>query len=222
MTAPVAPWALTGESLVALARDGSATGPLPAGMSPVPGGPALLIANRFTDSPVGPYLELAIGRLTRLGPRLGWCFTTMVVDSTDSRRGGRLNWGFPKELGRLLWRQDGDERELRWVERDICLRGVPSRFVLPMLVHVRAVQRRADGPVVVPTRVRGRARPAGVHVYVPTDDPLTGLTGAHRGIHIAGMRFTVKPARHPAGLTSTLLAPLRAPEPALSLPLPGD
>lgn len=222
MTAPVAPWALTGESLVALARDGGAAGPLPMGMSRLPGGPALLVANRYADSPVGPYLELAVGRLARLGPRPGWCFTTMVVDSADSRMGGRLNWGFPKELGRLLWRQDGDERELRWVDRDICLRGVPSRFVLPMLVHMRALQRRADGPVVVPTRIRGRARPAVVHVYVPKDDPLAGLAGAHRGIHVAGMRFLVKPARHPVGLTSTLRAPLRAPEPALSLRLPGD
>lgn len=221
MSAPVAPWALTGESLVAVTRGGAAASPLPAGMARIPG-PGLVIANRYTDSPVGPYLELAIGCLARLGARPGWCFTVMVVDNPEARMGGRLNWGFPKELGKLLWRQDGDERELRWVDRDLCIRGVPSKFVLPMLVPMRALQRRADGPVVVPARLRGRARPAQVTVYAPQDDPLAGLAGKHRGVHVAGMKFTVRPARHPIGLASTLLAPLRAPEPALSWSAPGD
>jgi hypothetical protein len=185
-------------------------------------GPALVIANRYTDSPVGPYLELALGCPARLGVRPGWCFTTVVVDQPDARMGGRLNWGFPKELGKLLWRQDGDERELRWVDRDICVRGTPTKFVLPLLLPMRALQRRADGPVVVPARLRGRGRIATVNVYVPQGDPLVALAGGHRGLHLAGMRFTVRPARHPVGLASTLLAPLRAPEPALSWSAPGD
>lgn len=221
MSAPVAPWALTGESLIALARCPTPPGPLPAGMAKLPG-PALVIANRYTDSPVGPYLELALGCPARLGVRPGWCFTTVVVDQPDARMGGRLNWGFPKELGKLLWRQDGDERELRWVDRDICVRGTPTKFVLPLLLPMRALQRRADGPVVVPARLRGRGRIATVNVYVPQGDPLVALAGGHRGLHLAGMRFTVRPARHPVGLASTLLAPLRAPEPALSWSAPGD
>jgi hypothetical protein len=221
VSAPVAPWALTGESLIALARCPTPPGPLPAGMAKLPG-PALVIANRYTDSPVGPYLELALGCPARLGVRPGWCFTTVVVDQADARMGGRLNWGFPKELGKLLWRQDGDERELRWVDRDICVRGTPTKFVLPLLVPMRALQRRADGPVVVPARLRGKGRMASVNVYVPQDDPLVALAGGHRGLHLAGMRFTVRPARHPVGLASTLLAPLRAPEPALSWSAPGD
>ncbi|MCU1375344.1 MAG: hypothetical protein JWO68_2630 [Actinomycetia bacterium] len=221
MSAPVAPWALTGESLMALARCPTPPGPLPAGMAKLPG-PALVIANRYTDSPVGPYLELALGCPARLGARPGWCFTTVVVDHADARMGGRLNWGFPKELGKLLWRHDGDERELRWVDRDICVRGTPTKFVLPLLVPMRALQRRADGPVVVPARLRGKGRIASVNVYVPQDDPLVALAGTHRGVHVAGMRFTVRPARHPVGFASTLLAPLRAPEPALSWSAPGD
>jgi hypothetical protein len=221
VSAPVAPWALTGESLIAVARCRTAPGPMPAGMAKLPG-PALVIANRYTDSPVGPYLELALGCPARLGARPGWCFTTVVVDHPDARMGGRLNWGFPKELGKLLWRQDGDERELRWVDRDICVRGTPSKVVLPLLVPMRALQRRADGPVVVPARLRGKGRIASVNVYVPQDDLLAPLAGTHRGLHVAGMRFTVRPARHPVGFASTLLAPLRAPEPALSWSAPGD
>jgi hypothetical protein len=221
MTAPVAPWALSGESLVALARCRETPGVLPDGMTRIPG-PALVVANRYSHSPVGPYLELAIACPARLGPRPGWCFTTMVVDNPEARAGGRLNWGFPKEVGRLLWAHDGDARELRWADRDICVRGTPRSFVLPFLVTLRALQRRGDGPVVVPGRVRGRAHLATVSVYAPQEDPLAGLAGEHRGAHIAGMHFTVKPARQPVGFSSTLLAPLRAPEPALSSCAPGD
>lgn len=217
MSAPVAPWALSGESLLALARFGGHRSalPLPEGLAHLPG-PALVVANRYEQSPVGPYLELAVAVPARLGPRPGWAFTTMVVDSADARMGGRLNWGFPKELGRLLWSADGDERELRWLDRDVCVRGVPRRFAVPFLVPVRALQRRGDGPVVVPARLRGRARPASVRVYAPAGDPLACLAGSHPGALLSSMRFVVKPARRPAGFTSTLLAPLRAPEPALS------
>ena len=98
----------------------------------------------------------------------------------------------------------------------------PSVLVLPVLVPMRALQRRGDGPVVVPGRVWGRAHAAAVHVYAPAGDPLAPLGGRHRGVHLAGMHFRVKPARRPVGFSSTLLAPLRAPEPALSLSAPGD
>lgn len=219
MSAPVAPWAMTGESLVALSR-GHADDPLPSGLRRVPG-PSLVVANRYTDSPVGPYLELAVGVLALLGVRPGWCFTTMVVDNPAARLGGRLNWGFPKEVGRLLWHVDGDERELRWADRDICVRGAPARFVVPVLLPMRALQRRGDGPVVVPGRLLARAHLARVHVYAPADDALAPLAGRHRGLHLSGVRFVVRPARRPVGLASTLLAPLRAPEPALGVEKPA-
>jgi hypothetical protein len=221
VTAPVAPWALAGETIVTLARCSPAPSELPAGLACIPG-PLLIVANRYTDSPVGPYLELAVGRPARLGLRPGWCFTTMVVDRPEARLGGRLNWGFPKELGRLVWAQDGDERELRWADRDVCVRGVPTKVVFPVLLPVRSLQRRGDGPVVVPARVRGRGRLARVTVYAPTGDPLAPAAGTHLGVHVAGMRFVVRPARRPVGIASSLLAPLRAPEPALSWRTPGD
>lgn len=221
MSAPVAPWAVAGESLIAVARCPDPPGTLPAGLAKLPG-PALVIANRYTDSPVGPYLELAIGCPARLGARPGWCFTTMVVDNAAARKGGQLNWGYPKELGKLLWRQDGDERELRWADRDVCVRGTPGSLVVPFLVPMRSLQHRVDGPVVVPARLRGKARTASITVYAPKDDGLARLAGTHRGVHVASMKFVVKPARHPVGFASTLLAPLRAPEPALVSSAPGD
>ena len=215
VAAPFAPWCLSGESLVGLAPRRSSLRPLPWGLHPLPG-PALIVAVAFAESPVGPYLELAVGEPARLGVRPGWCITTMVVDSAESRVGGRLNWGFPKELGTLVWRSDGHERELHWTERDIVVRGRAGGLPLPMMVPVRTLQRRGDGPVVVPGRLRGWARLARIQVEVPESDGLAPLAGRHPGVHVAGMRFLVRPARRPVGLASTLRAPLRAPEPALS------
>jgi hypothetical protein len=214
-----APWTLTGESIVALARCRDSLGPLPPELRPMPG-PVLVVGVHYDGSPVGPYLELGIGEPARLGARLGWCFTTMVVDSPDSRTDGRANWGFPKELGTLTWDRDGDERELHWAERQLVVRGRPTALRAPMLVPVRALQRRGDGPVVVPGRLRGLARYAHVDVEVATGDPFAPLAGRHRGATVDSMRFVVRPARQPFGLTSTLRAPLHAPEPALSSPVP--
>ena len=209
---------LTGESIIGLARCPARLGAMPGGLRRVPG-PVLVAAVRYSSSEWGPYLELAIGEPARLGLRLGWCMTTMVVDSAASRSQGRAAWGFPKELGTLTWDADGDERELRWSEREIVVRGVPSSARLPVLVPVRALQRRADGPVVVPGRLRGLARLARVEVATPDDDALWPLNGFHRGCTVSGMRFVVRPARTPFGLTSTLRAPLHAPpEPALASP----
>lgn len=213
--APHAPWVLGGESLLAMASPGRPVGDLPEGLARLPG-PCSITAARYDDSPVGPYRELAVGQPARLGSRLGLCITTMVVTSVDSRLGGRVNWGFPKELGTLVWLDEGEDRILRWEERDIVVRATPVGPALPVLLPLRALQRRADGLVSVRGHARGRGRVARVEVTVPDDDPLAGLTGRHRGLLVAGMRLVVNPARRPVGLTATLRAPLRAPEPALS------
>jgi len=140
----------------------------------------------------------------------------MAVTSVDSRLGGRINWGFPKELGTLVWLVEGDDRVLRWEERDIVVRATPVGPPLPVLLPLRALQRRADGPVTVDGHARGRGRMARVEISVPDDDPLIGLSGRHRGLMVAGLRLVVSAARRPVGLTATLRAPLRAPEPALT------
>jgi hypothetical protein len=142
----------------------------------------------------------------------------MAVTSTDARVGGRVNWGFPKELATLRWTVDGDARRMEWLERGIVISGEPSSVVVPAFVPMRTLQRRSDGPVVVPGRLSGRARLGRVTLETTPGDPLATLAGRHRGVVVRGLRFVVAPARVPAGLMSTLLAPLRAPEPALSAP----
>ena len=212
---PHAPWLLGGESLLALASVKQPLGDVPEGLPRVPG-PCSITAARYDDSPVGPYRELAVGQPAHLGGRLGLCITTMVVTSVDARLGGRVNWGFPKEMGTLVWLDEGDDRVLRWEERDIVLRASPVGPPLPVLLPLRALQRRADGLVSIRGHARGRGRVARVEVDVPADDPLAGLAGRHKGLMIAGMRLVMSPARRPVGLTATLRAPLRAPEPALT------
>jgi hypothetical protein len=213
-TPPHAPWSLTGECLLGWVRPG-AVGPLPVDLSPLPG-PTLLTAARYDHSPVGPYLELAVGQPARLGARPGVCITTMVVNSADSRIGGRVNWGFPKQVGTLTWTVDGEGRSLRWEERDIVVRASPSGPAVPVFVPLRALQRRADGPVVVPGRLWGRGRVSRIDVDVPAGDPLAGLAGRHWGFLVSGLHLVVDPARQPSGLTATLRAPLRAAEPAMT------
>lgn len=217
MTAPHAPWSLTGECIVAWARwRGPRANELPGDLRALPG-PCSITAARFESSPVGPYLELAVSEPARLGARPGMCITTMVVDSQDSRVGGRLNWGFPKEMGTLSWDGSGDERTLVWEERKVRVHAAPGGPSLPVFLPMRALQRRADGMVVVPGRLLGRARVSRIEVETAEGDALSGLAGRHRGLLVAGLKLVVDPARRPYGLAATLRAPLRAPEPALSL-----
>src|SRR2546423_8397307 len=118
--------------------------PVPAGVVPMPG-PAVVVGLRYTDSPVGPFVELVVAEPARMGLRLGYCVTTSVVSAAPARVGGRLGWGFPRELGCLTWTVDGDERRLWWEEREIELRARAGRAPLPLLVPLRSLQRRSDG-----------------------------------------------------------------------------
>ena|SRR5438105_9059227 len=214
MTAPHAPWKLLGECVVGIARRPRG-GSRPDGVRAMPG-PAVVIAARYQASPVGPYSELLVAEPARVGLRPGWCITTAVVDCASARVGGRLNWGFPKELGSLVWELEGEDRELRWVERGLAVRGRARSAVVPLVVPFRNLQRRADGPVVIPGRMRGRAHLGRVEIDIGEHDPLVWLAGRHRGAVVLGAHYVLHPARLPSGLASTLRAPLTAPEPAMS------
>src|SRR5205823_665885 len=182
---------------------------MPPGIAPLPG-PAIVAAVHYTASPVGPFLELAVLEPVRLGLRPGLCVTTSVVSVPAARAGGRLGWGFPRQLGRLTWSADADVRCLRWDDRGIEVQGRPARGSLPVLLPVRSLQRRGDGPVVVPGRFRGMAHGARLEMIVPDDDPLAAMAGRHRGFVLGGLRLLLRPARRPTGLLSSLRAPANA------------
>ena len=132
----------------------------------------MVTASRFTESPVGPYLQLAVAVPARLGGRLGWCVTHLVVDNQDARSGARLNWGFPAELGTLRWREDGLEQELVWEEREVLVRGRGRGPRVPLAVPHRELQQRGDGPVMVPDRLLGMFRLASVRIQAFHGDAL--------------------------------------------------
>ena len=195
MAAPPAPWSLSGECLVTLVRRPDRAGAAgPARVRLLPGW-VVIVAASYDASPVGGYRELAVGQPARFGRHVGLCVTTMVVDSPESRRGGRDNWGFPKELGALTWHGEGGERSLRWEERGLVVRGRPTGPAVPVMVPVRAVQELGDTPVVVPGRLRAAARPARVTLEAPADDALGPLAGARPGCFLSGLRLVVAPPR---------------------------
>jgi hypothetical protein len=185
-----APWSLRGEAVAAFCR-----------------GRLVVLAERYEVSPVGPYLALGVARVTRFGLRPGLCFSTMVVDNHERLAAGRRNWGFPGEIGALSWATVGDESVLVWHERGIEVRGRARGRGFPLLAPARLLQRRADGPVVVPTRMRGRARRARVDVVVPADDELAAVGGEHPGLVVTGMATQLRVARVPAGHVWSARAP---------------
>jgi hypothetical protein len=203
---------MTGECILATVGPQEMAGPLPADVRALPG-PAILVAERHTDSPAGPFATFVLGRPARIGARVGLCFTTAGVSSSSSRTAGRHHWGFPGEAATLRWESALDDHTITWEERGIVVQAHFGRRAVPVIIPFRAVQHRDDGPVVVPGRLRGRAR-LGRLTLSPLDGD--GAPSSHRAAHVAGLRLVLDPARSPVGRLRTLLAPVPSPgiEPA--------
>ncbi len=168
--------------------------PLPMGFDRLPG-PSLFIAARYSDSPVGPYVELAAARPVRLGARPGLCVTTMAVDSSDSVVGGRSNWGFPKELSALRWIEAEHGSSLAADDLGVETVARPRGPDLPLVTPLLCLQRRDDGPVQVLGWLRGRCRSAGVDVDAEGSDRLSFAHGLHQGVVVTGLRLVVSAGR---------------------------
>lgn len=207
-------WVLRGEAFVGLSRRPRRLFPLPTGLQRAPG-PALIVAESFDESPVGPYKCIRIGEPARLGARPGFYFGLAVLDSQEARRVGRQYWGYPYELGHIGWSNAGAMRRCTWDERGIELMAPLTKMRLPLIGTVKGVQRRLDGPVVVPSFVRAVARPTRLEIACNADDPLAVIAGEHRGLVLDGLAVRRNPARRAQGVFSTLRAPLRAPEPGI-------
>ena len=229
VTAP--PWRLAGECVLAWVRGvpPSVRSLLPEGVRRLPG-PAAVVGVSYTSSPVGPYCELSVALPARLGLRPGLCVVFQLVSVPDALLAARSNWGTPASIGgSMVWEVDGAARTLRCGALGFALRGEPAGPSFPAVVPVRSLQRRADGPVVVPRRFAALVRLARTEIsWEPTSSPsghgddvdalLSSLEGSHPGAVMHGVRILARPARHPAFLWSSLRAPLTAPEPALAVP----
>ncbi|MCU1352985.1 MAG: hypothetical protein JWM05_2194 [Acidimicrobiales bacterium] len=211
---PYAPWMLRGEAIVVLARRRGRRTLLPLGVQRAPG-PLALVAHRWTSSPVGPFLQLSLAEPARVGARLGWCLTGVVVDHPQARLAHRMNWGAPADLGTLRWLAHEGHCELVWEERDLIIGATGVGPPLPVIVPLRSVLRREDGPVVVRARLLARGRVARPTLQVPADDELAPLAGHHAGMLLQGVSQLVREARQPVGLLATLLAPAQVGEAAL-------
>lgn len=214
MSPPASAWNLEGEAIVAYTSRRPQRPPLPPGLSTLPG-PALVSAARYTHSPFGPFLELAVAEPVRLGARMGWCRTLVVVDRSDVRIDDRLQWGFPAELGLLRWFARGDERELVWENHDLVVRGHPHGPPMPYFSPQRTLQERNREPIVVPGHARGMARAARVTVHTMPGDSFAGLAGRHVGLMISGLHRVWRDAQLPTRRRpSFVAAPAPVPRPA--------
>ncbi len=182
---------------------------LPEGIVPAPG-PAAIAAVRYTDSPVGPFLQLMVLVPARLGAHVGWTAVVAVVDKPDAVVGLNLSWGIPAHQGELRWFARDGVRQLLWEDRDLSVKARGRGFGVPMVMPHRLVQARSDGPVVVPDRHWGLFRPALVTVDISPRDELDCLRGRHLGATVDGVHRTIAPARTPVGLLAPLRAPARA------------
>ncbi len=152
-----------------------------------------VIAARYETSPVGPYLELALGRPTVKGARPGLSVTAMVVDSAVSEAAGRHHWGFPKQLGTISWSAEGRSRRLAWDDGGVRVSASAANGPgLPVWVPIRAFQHRGEDEI-VPGRLRARARPARVTVESVPESVFHGVQGRWWGLLLSDLRLVIGP-----------------------------
>ncbi len=118
----------------------------------------------------------------------------MAVSSNDSVVGGRSNWGFPKELSQLSWRTDEHGSSLVSEDLEVQARVRPRGPEVPLVAPLFCLQRRADGPVHVLGWLRGRFRPARVHVRANASEHLQFVDGHHQGLMVNKLRLVVNAA----------------------------
>lgn len=221
---PHPPWRMLGECVLAwVPAPRQLRRLLPEGVKPLPGR-AALVAVSYSDSPVGPFLELSLGLPARLGMRPGLCVVLQQLSQPEAQRAYRGQWGLPSRLAALSWHVEGAERAMRCHDLGLEVRGIPVGPSFPAVVPVRSLQRRVDGPVVLPRRFVALVRLSRTVVSVDPEQQSAGAgdgagafasaAGAHPGAVMSGVRIVARPARQPAGLWSSLRAPAHTPDPA--------
>jgi hypothetical protein len=106
----------------------------------------------YHQSPVGPYLEHALAKMTWRGPSV----VQMSVDSEASKRGGRENWGYPKTIESLGWTSEKGSIVFCRESSKFRIRKMGPRF--PVALPFWTIQELNGVLVRVPARLRGAAR----------------------------------------------------------------
>jgi hypothetical protein len=192
---PIAPtpWVVRGQALVILghlsrrAARQLAGNPRGFAAPPLLGSFAALGLIDYTETPVGPYHELAVlpGILWRDLP--GALMSHMLVDSARSVLAGRAIWGLPKALAYFAWQPqqvavtDGDGRII--LTTTWHFRHVWPRLALPPLpvMTLRGPRRQiftASGSATGIIRVNA-------HLAIAPESPLAPLAALTRGPHLA-------------------------------------
>lgn len=173
---------------------------LPAALRDLPIAVVLWTLVRYTETPVGPYDEIAA--VVSFRGRNPVHIPFITVDSPASIVGGRANWLLPKALAGFEW--DGLGATVTPVEPAdpawaLETRVSRSRLGLPLIAAYQVQQvSAADGrPRRFGARMSGLAHPARVRVEGSAAGPLEALlrTGDHRGFHVDHGRFAAKPLR---------------------------
>jgi hypothetical protein len=208
---------LQGETLAVLVRSGAARDlDLPAEVGGRPG-PAFLVVVRTAPAEYELLgrggLGLFLARPARIGvrPALSVVFGVVADEQTCLRL--RSGLGLPLEVGTLSWCEDERRRELQWKEGDLSVAVRAGHLGFPVMYTGRLAQCRADGPIIVPTRLSGLARTGKAVVETGGDAPLSCIRGRHRGATLATARLVTRGARQPVGVLSSLRAPVLGPGP---------
>jgi Acetoacetate decarboxylase (ADC) len=155
---------------------------------------------RYSDTPVGPYSEVAATLIPDGGDGYGH-IPFIVVDSLPSIVGGRANWLLPKALASFDWSDDGrsvtvasdQPREPAWsMTVWFQTSGAASELSVPN--HVQQVTtdgdvRRFDG------EMTGTMTSAKVEVEGHADGPLAAIftPGSYDGTALTNCTFEVGP-----------------------------
>jgi hypothetical protein len=138
---------------------------------------------RYTDTPVGPYSEVAATLIPNGGDGYGH-IPFIVVDSLPSIVGGRANWLLPKALSRFDWSEDG---------RSVTATSdQPAEPAWSMTVSFQ--QPGGGSPVAIPNHVE----------QVTTDGVVRRFDGTING-NLAGVKIVVE--GHADGPLAALLRP---------------
>jgi hypothetical protein len=113
ITAPPAPWHLTGNGYVLVYRFPRDFAVANSPYGKTGGGFGAVMLVDYQTTPVGAYHELLfIPGVVEYPGANGYSISKIYVSSMPSVVGGQLNWGLPKELGEFEWQSqpDGGDR----------------------------------------------------------------------------------------------------------------